>query len=220
MGLPIVLFIGFFGPILKLLPPQNGGNKTLALGRKNCFAMIRLMRKWPIWILLVLLPLKLWAGAFMSMPVPMSMPSSTPPVVSATSHQRTADVAHTPCLHATSGTCQEVANGQPQPLHHDHDHAQHALHADHAQHLGHAQHPPNAGPALNNPHAHHDGMVMGAGFCPEGPGCLACSACHTVAGLPVNAQRFTNLTASAAPATPLAAWYGHAWPPLIKPPIS
>lgn len=178
------------------------------------------MRKWPIWILLVLLPLKLWAGSFMPMSVPISTPLSTLSFVSATSHQETAVLANTPCLHVSSDTCHEVAHGQPQPSHQAHDHDQHALHADHAQHLGHAQHTPGASPALNNPHAHHDGMVMGAGFCPDGPGCLACSACHTVAGLPVDVQGFTNLTASAAPATALANWYGHAWPPLIKPPIS
>lgn len=192
--------------------------------------MISLMRKWPIWMLLVLLPLKLWAGSFMPMSVPMFAPSSVPSYlpasplspVSVTRHQETAALANAPCLHATPDTCQELTHGQPQPSHHahDHDHDQHAQHADHAQHLGHAQHAPDTSPALNNPHAHHDGMVMGAGFCPDGPGCLACSACHTVAGLPVNAQGFTNLTASAAPATPMATWYGHAWPPLIKPPIS
>ncbi|WP_295503583.1 hypothetical protein [Limnohabitans sp. Rim8] len=160
------------------------------------------MFKWPIWILLVLLPLKLWAGSFMPVPAPSPSP------VSATSHHETATLVNTPCLHATPD-CQEVANGQSQPYH-----------LDHAQHLDHAKHTPDAGSALNNPHAHHDGMVMDAGFCPDGPGCLTCSACHIVACLPVNAQRFTNLTASAAPATPLATWFGHAWPPLIKPPIS
>lgn len=149
------------------------------------------MRKWPIWILLVLLPLRLWAGTIM--PLPMSTQDSTAALT-------------------TSATIRaEHADHLPAAAHLQASHDEHHEHDQHQQHTSHAH---------DTVHAHHDDMPMGAGSCHEGPTCMACSVCHMTAGMPAIAPNWSIAALQSMPAAPLGAWLGHAWPPLIKPPIS
>ena len=154
------------------------------------------MRKWPIWILLVLLPLKLWAGTVMPLPLPFSTQDST----TALATSATPPAEHAIHLHAVAHL--QAAHDE----HHGHD-----QHAQHRQHTSHAH---------DTVHAHHDGMPIGAGICHEGPSCMACSVCHMTAGMPAIAPNWSIAALQSMPAAPQGAGLGHAWPPLIKPPIS
>lgn len=149
------------------------------------------MRKWPIWILLVLLPLRLWAGTIM--PLPMSTQDSTA------------------ALTTSATITAEHADHLPAAAHLQASHDEHHEHDQHQQHTSHAH---------DTVHAHHDDMPMGAGSCHEGPTCMACSVCHMTAGMPAIAPNWSIAALQSMPAAPLGAWLGHAWPPLIKPPIS
>lgn len=149
------------------------------------------MRKWPIWILLVLLPLRLWAGTIM--PLPMSTQDSTA------------------ALTTSATITAEHADHLPAAAHLQASHDEHHEHDQHQQHISHAH---------DTVHAHHDDMPMGAGSCHEGPTCMACSVCHMTAGMPAIAPNWSIAALQSMPAAPLGAWLGHAWPPLIKPPIS
>ncbi len=153
------------------------------------------MRKWPIWILLVLLPLRLWAGLFM--PLPLSTQDST----TALSASATITAEHADHLRAAAHLQASHDN------HHEHEHE----HDQHRQHTSHAH---------DTVHAHHDDMPTGAGSCHEGPTCMACSVCHMTTGMPAIAPNWSIAALQSMPAAPLGAWLGHAWPPLIKPPIS
>jgi hypothetical protein len=152
------------------------------------------MRKWPIWILLVLLPMRLWAGVFMPLPLP-TQDSTAALTISATP-----PAEHAGHLHAA--------------VHLQASHYEHIEHHEHAQHRQHTSH------AHDTVHAHHDDMPTGAGSCHEGPTCMACSVCHMTAGMPAIAPNWSIAALQSMPAAPLGAWLGHAWPPLIKPPIS
>lgn len=149
------------------------------------------MRKWPIWILLVLLPLRLWAGVFM--PLPFSTQDSTA------------------AMAASATITAEHADHLPAAAHLQASHDEHHEHDQHQQHTSHAH---------DTVHAHHDDMPTGAGSCHEGPTCMACSFCHMTAGMPAIAPNWSIAALQSMPAAPLGAWLGHAWPPLIKPPIS
>lgn len=149
------------------------------------------MCKWPIWILLVLLPLRLWAGVFM--PLPLSSQDSTAALTT---------IATPPAEHA------------------DHLPAAAHLQASHDEHHEHDQHQQHTSHGHDTVHAHHDDMPTGAGSCHEGPTCMACSVCHMTAGMPAIAPNWSIAALQSMPAAPLGAWLGHAWPPLIKPPIS
>lgn len=152
------------------------------------------MRKWPIWILLVLLPLRLWAGTVMPLPLPTQDSTTALPT------SATPPAEHAIHLHAVAHL---------QAAHDEH----HGLdqHAQHRQHTSHAH---------DTVHAHHDGMPIGAGICHEGPSCMACSVCHMTAGMPAIAPNWSIAALQSMPAAPQGAGLGHAWPPLIKPPIS
>ena len=152
------------------------------------------MCKWPIWILLVLLPLRLWAGVFM--PLPLSSQDST---------AASTTIATPPAEHA--GHLRAAAHLQASHDEH-HGHDPHALHQEPTSH------------AHDTVHAHHDDMPMGAGSCHEGPTCMACSVCHMTAGMPAIATNWSIAALQSMPAAPIGAGLGHAWPPLIKPPIS
>ena len=158
------------------------------------------MRKWPIWILLVLLPLRLWAGALMPVNLPVNLSVNLPvPLQSAA--VGVACHSHTP------------ANKPPLKTTHLEAHAA-------SPHLGHS---PHATPEQKSAHAQHGPIAStdtDAPSCEEGPGCMACSVCHLGAGLPVSDLRWSGTALHVLATTPLAAQLGHAWPPLIKPPIS
>lgn len=147
------------------------------------------MRKWPALMLLVLLPLSLWAGALM--PAPSPSPQHIASLANTTSAE---DSPHAHHVHDTAHS--QPTNSKHVPLVH---------HASHDSDLSPAQ---------------HDDFSKAAGICAEGPGCMACSVCHMTAGLPEGQARFANSAVQTTPAATVASWFGHAWPPLIKPPIA
>lgn len=156
------------------------------------------MRKWPIWILLVLLPLRLWAGSLMPMALPHPSDVTLQTAIAApheahhACHRQASDLTHQQVHEQAHLGANEQAHEQP----HEHVHHQ-------ASEL-----------------AHHGGMSTEADACHEGPGCMTCSVCHLSAGLPISTEGRLSSSVQNVTASPLAPWLGHAWPPLTKPPIS
>lgn len=141
--------------------------------------------------MLVLLPLRLWAGTLMPM-------AFTDHVQAVASHVHEATpIQTTPLAHVAIGP---HASGELQTESHEaiaietvtSIHAVHALNADSDQ---------NA----NN--------------CSEGSGCIACSVCHLSAVEPGSLLRSVGNTEHTVADLVHVSWLGHAWPPLIKPPI-
>lgn len=56
--------------------------------------------------------------------------------------------------------------------------------------------------------------------CHDGPACLVCAVCHLSAGMPGQPPQLLAPAPHNAPGTSPASLRGHAWPPLIKPPIA
>jgi hypothetical protein len=135
----------------------------------------------------------LWAGTVMPLPLPLPTQDSTAFLTTSV----TPPAEHVMHLHA-------VAHLQ-------------ASHEEHHEHAQHRQHTSNAQATV---HGHHDDMPTGAGICHEGPTCMACSVCHMTAVMPAIAPNWSIAALQSMPAAPVGAWLGHAWPPLIKPPIS
>lgn len=93
--------------------------------------------------------------------------------------------------------------------------AGHADHSDHRMPEGH--HDNHHAVTLDLP----DGLAhTGSESGHEGPGCIACALCHLSAGLPGQVATWWAHALHSAPSTVAVSLHGHAWPPLIKPPIA
>ena len=152
--------------------------------------------------MLVLLPLRLWAGAL--------MPMTSAETVQASAASAT-QLAHS--HHASAATPLAVSDGPQPDLHETGTGDAHALHSVHAQssapiHIG-----------LDASLSSSSAQDTAAEGCHEGPGCMACAVCHLSADLPDTADRMPVSTAHTLTASVTVTWLGHAWPPLIKPPI-
>lgn len=132
--------------------------------------------------MLVLLPLRLWAGTLMPMPMQMEMEMPGP--------DHTQHSAQAPSQAPSPGTfdCHGLFAQTPTPE---------------VQH----HHPISA-------------LDPAAEDCHEGPACLVCAVCHLSAGLPGQPPQLLAPAPHNAPGTSPASLRGHAWPPLIKPPIA
>lgn len=146
------------------------------------------MRKPWIWLMLVLLPLRLWAGAIM----PVGLPAL--PVVTA------------------SSACHTLAGDVFTP-----DHATEPLSTApvlmHAHGQSHTTHTALSGDAPETP-------PLASLDCHDGQTCAWCSVCHLTVGLLGPWVYSAGQDPHAPPTNSPPVWHGHAWPPLIKPPIS
>lgn len=168
------------------------------------------MRKTWIWLMLVLLPLRLWAGTLMPLPMPLPLSLSLPE----------------PALLAV--VIGSIQDDRIEPAHASHFAP--AVHPDtHAQHPGHAaeQGPPHVaehdvthGPQMGHHSAAEASDTSKAEGCHEGPGCSACAVCHLSASLPGSACCSMGYAVHTVPVQGPWVLHDHAWPPLIKPPIS
>lgn len=184
--------------------PQN--NRLLRHGYD------RGMRKSWLWLMLVLLPLRLWASTLM----PMALPAPAPMAVLAHNpwHEALAPTVTRPIAsdhaaeaapHAHLGHAIDVLN-TPLDTRHGAEHA-----ADHGTEPGtHSSHDPAA--AMEDPSK--------AESCHEGPGCSACAVCHLSASMPGTVFHIIGHAVHAVPVQGTFTLHDHAWPPLIKPPIS
>jgi hypothetical protein len=156
------------------------------------------MHKNWIWLMLMLVPLRLWAG--------MLMTTAMPEPAHAVHHAMDADPPAPP--DHPHHQAQLLAQDPPKALGSQPTHAS-AHDCGNADDLHTAQRGPNEG----QPAAANDA-------CHESPGCTVCAVCHLSAGLLHKVSCPSSRAVYALPTSAPFSGPGRVWPPLLTPPIA